>query len=293
MVCAFLAVACSKLSPIQEHFDRAYKAYNKGDFTSAILYLKPLVESGNPAAQLLMAKMYANGDGVEPDMGKAELLRNLAALQIFKNKDYAPGVLRPANETLASISERLDYYVEAGEGKKAPIHDLSEVMRSLGISGLADLEKTSDPEAMPADVQIPLPPGNVQEEESGLPVPAGNVHPPSASPSMLPQESFPSADSRHSDQISLSIVRNAAEEGDPMAMEFLSAAYAHGFYGLTENTTQAMLWTVQAKNARQRRLLGRHKDPLEEVPLAQLWAISGVGLIFVGAGIWLWRHSLR
>src|ERR1039458_2377718 len=35
-----LMVSCSKLSPIQEHFDRGYKAYEKGDFTSAVLYLK-------------------------------------------------------------------------------------------------------------------------------------------------------------------------------------------------------------------------------------------------------------
>jgi hypothetical protein len=76
-------------------------------------------------------------------------------------------------------------------------------------------------------------------------------------------------------------------------MELLSAAFAHGFYGLTESTTQAMLWTMKAKEARQRHLLGRDKDPLERVPLAQLWMISGVGLIFVGAGIWLWRRPLR
>src|ERR1019366_2831205 len=99
-----LMVSCSKLSPIQEHFDRGYKAYEKGDFVSAVLYLKPLVEAGNPAAQLLMAKMYANGDGVPEDMSKAELLRNLAAFQIYKNDNYAPGVVRPANATLAEIA---------------------------------------------------------------------------------------------------------------------------------------------------------------------------------------------
>src|ERR1700688_4350054 len=95
----FLA-ACEKLPPQQEHFERGYKAYESGDFENALLYLKPLVEQGHPAAELLMAKMYSRGDGVPQDVGKAELLRNLAAFQIYKKKDLAPGVVRPDNETL-------------------------------------------------------------------------------------------------------------------------------------------------------------------------------------------------
>ena len=47
----FLASACAKLPPEQEHFAKGYSAYNNGDFTTAVLYLKPLVEAGNPAAQ--------------------------------------------------------------------------------------------------------------------------------------------------------------------------------------------------------------------------------------------------
>jgi TPR repeat protein len=264
---ALLTLSCSKLSPEQEHFDKAYQAYNDGHFTSAVLYLKPLVEAGNPAAQLLMAKMYANGSGLPEDPEKADLLRNLAAFQIFKKNNLAPGELQPGTDTLAAISKRLDYYVGAGEGKKEPIQNLNQVLDSINIHGIQDLQKLSEEET-PSAAAAP------EAAPASEPFPAVSIP----------------ADSRASSQISLGIIRQAADSGDPAAMDLLSAAYSHGFYGLASNASQAAAWTEKAANARHRGLPAA-REPSPTVPVVQVSMIIGGGLVLIGAGVWFWVRN--
>jgi len=272
------AASCMKLPPEQEHFAKGYSAYNKGDFTTAILYLKPLVEAGNPAAQLLMAKMYSNGDGVPVNIGKADLLRNLAAIQVYKKQNITPGERDPMGDSLASISKRLDYYVGATEGKEAPVKDLSEILQTLDIHGGGDSQTPAS------------------DQEEGSPEPAESVHAPAAAPesSESPAPDMPPAgSSRGSDHISLGILRQAAESGDPTAMGFLSAAYAHGFYGLAASPAQAGLWAEKAQKARQGRVPA-HDDPRQNIPSLQVALILGTGISLFGAGAWLWwRHKSR
>jgi len=295
---AILAVSCAKLSPQQEHFSRAYDAYNKGDFASVILYLKPLVEAENPAAELLMARMYANGEGVQADPGKADLLRNLAAFQIFKKKNLTPGELRRPSDTLSNISDRLDYYVGATDRKEQPAQSLTQVLDSLDVHSLMELQKSSyDPEQAPAE----NPPS-----ESGHP-PDVNVDRAEITPQSVPEpatpqkdESVPApiptpvpADSRASDQISLGYIRQAAEGGDSKAMGLLSAAYKHGFYGLTPSTTEAVMWKKRSREALHHPGSSLRDDPLQQVPLEQLWFIIAGGVSLIGTGLWLLfrRHS--
>jgi TPR repeat protein len=283
---AFLAAACQKLSPQQAHFERAFKYFNQGDFTSTLLYLKPLVEDGHPAAQLLMARMYANGQGVPEDGGKAELLRNLAAYQIYKNKNFTPGEMRPANETLKTISDRLDYYVEAGEHKESPPQNLSQLMESLGDNNTSDLQKTDDNSGS-AQPEIPIEIPHEQPESVPEAAPV-SVPPPLENPA---EKMAISGDSRRSEQITLGIVRQAAEGGDPMAMELLSAAYAKGFYGLTPNPDQSRQWLIKAREARHRLRISDETDSLEKVPLNQVWKVFAIGAVLIAIGVWRWWQT--
>jgi len=301
-------MSCSRLPPEQEHFAKGYDAYKKGDFASAVLYLKPLIEMGNPAAQLLMAKMYANGNGVPEDADKAELLRNLAAFAIYKKGDLTPGELRPANETLVSISKRLDYYVGAGEGKQAPVGDLSQVLESLDIRGIAGLQKMASesgetPEQASPGAAEPLPGVNVAlpgELIQGAPDVSQGTSEPARAPAVIPSPAAPPAptmppaeSSRGSDQISLSIIREAADNGDPTAMGLLSAAYAHGFYGLPSSSMQAGRWADKAQEARRRRARVS-RDASQKIPSVQVGLILGIGIILLGGGVWLWwRNASR
>ena len=51
-------------------FEDGYKAWFKGDYTSALQKLKPEATKGNAEAQLLFGDMYAEGQGVKQNYGK-------------------------------------------------------------------------------------------------------------------------------------------------------------------------------------------------------------------------------
>ena len=108
---AALLSACGDygLTPDESHFQHGYDAYTKGDYSTALSYLKPLVEKENPAAELLMARMYANGTGVAVDVDKAEFLRNLASLRVMKKSTLLP-FRGPASNPLQTLSDRVAYY---------------------------------------------------------------------------------------------------------------------------------------------------------------------------------------
>ncbi len=293
---ALLCAACEKLPPQQEHFERGLKAYNKGDFAMALLYLKPLVEVGNPAAQLVMSKMYAHGDGVPEDMQKSELLRNLASFQIYKKKDYAPGSVRSDNATLTAISKRLDYYVDAGDAKQAPVQDPTKILEAFDAKGIVDLQKAgSNFEDGPVSIDLPKEPyarpDEKREPEAEVSVPDA----PLAPLSQLPRSDRPdisvTGNSRRSDQISLTLIQQAAAKGDPMAMELLSAAYQKGFYSVKISSVQAILWATNAKAARQNQPTATDEDPDEQRPMIQVWGLVGLGVALMGVGLWRWRKT--
>jgi TPR repeat protein len=262
LIVLYLA-GCRKLPLEQAHFARGYHAYNRGDFQEALLYLKPLVEQNQPAAQLLMARMYANGQGVEEDMGKAELLRNLAAFQIYKKHPLPPGVVRPANATLKSIADRLDYYVDPEKAEKGgPVRDLSEILESLNAKPEADQAPPAGP---PEPLPIPEPPQKPTPAQEGTPVEP--------------------RDYRRADQISLGLIRQAAEEGDASAMELLASAYTQGFYGLSPNAVQSARWAEHAKEARLKLPPLLRVEPMEQVPWVPLTLILSGGVAFVGLGV--------
>lgn len=54
-------------------------ALKRGQWAAALHELMPLAEGGNSAAQYALGTMYANGDGVTPDLARAEKLLRQAA----------------------------------------------------------------------------------------------------------------------------------------------------------------------------------------------------------------------
>ena len=52
-------------------YEAAVTANKRGDYLTAIKYLRPLAEKGVPEAQALLGAMYAQGRGVPPDPAKA------------------------------------------------------------------------------------------------------------------------------------------------------------------------------------------------------------------------------
>ena len=240
-----------------------------------------------------MAKMYSHGEGVPVDEGKAEMLRNLAALQVFKKGDLTPGELRPANESVRDLSARLAYLEGDGNASKGGAPDIGKFLESIDLKGIVSAPKTGEEaDSSSPGVSIEIP----HEASPGTePAPAAEspTTPPPAQSSAgrtMPEKQVEIAqDSRRSEQVSLGRIRDAASAGDPMAMQLLSEAYAKGFYGLTVSTAQATAWNEKFKEAYRLGTSPVEIDSLEKVPWVQVWSSVGAGLALMLLGVWLWR----
>jgi len=60
-------------------FDKAVKAYERGDYPAALRLLRPLAQKGNAEAQNNLGLMYAMGRGVPQDYAAAERWYHMAA----------------------------------------------------------------------------------------------------------------------------------------------------------------------------------------------------------------------
>jgi TPR repeat protein len=289
-----MLAACEALPKDQAHFAKGFEAYKKGDFYTALLYLKPLVEEGNPAAELLMAKMYANGEGVAEDVGKAELLRNLAATKLYA-RPYAPGTIQSANGTLKSVQDRLDYYTDgANSGKGLPVQDVSQLLTSLDLNSIkrlaaTDFENPGSDQNPPPETASEASPSSPETSPAQVEVEAPHENRPTPPPSVpvVSPEAIDLSHARNANHISLTLLQQSAHQNDALAMQLLATAYEKGYYGLTPDPSQATVWKEKARNARHfQSPSSENNDPEDAVPMARLAWVAMAGIVFIGGGIW-------
>lgn len=78
----FLAFATTARA---QDFDRGYAAYKAGNFAVALAEWYPLAKHGYASAQIALAVMYRNGEGVPQDFAEAARWHRRAALQGHSN----------------------------------------------------------------------------------------------------------------------------------------------------------------------------------------------------------------
>jgi TPR repeat protein len=275
----FLAItlcACRKLSQDEGSFLNAQKAYEKQNYAIALAQLKPLVESGHPGAQLLLAKMYSYGQGVKFDGGKAELLRNLAMLRLT-----ARGVAQHGSVEGDPFMKALDTTLRDPDNGA-----VNETLQQLAALDPNQLEKMTD------QMQNDLP--NTLEQEGPVSVPvltSAGVSPALAAAPPLAVK-IP-ANTRRANGISLGLLRRSADQGDRFAMKLLASAYTHGYYGLTPDPHQALKWLRRAAQAGMK---ANPENSDEDAPSdfwMQLGPALGVGGLLVALGIWQARRVRR
>ncbi len=83
---AVFVVVCLAL-PARADFDKGNKAFQRGDYATALTELLPLAKQGDPKAQQILGEMYANGLGVDQDYAAALKWDQLSAEQ-----DFAPAM---------------------------------------------------------------------------------------------------------------------------------------------------------------------------------------------------------
>ena len=80
-------------------FEDSVAAYDRGDYATALLLLRPLAEQGNIWAQSNLGAMYAVGEGVPQDYVSAHMWFSLAATRGAKkaltNRNIAASKMTP------------------------------------------------------------------------------------------------------------------------------------------------------------------------------------------------------
>jgi len=81
-------------------FDEGYKAYQRGDYATALRIFRQLAEQGNANAQADLGSMYEKGQGVVQDYVQAHMWYNLGAARGNKpgreNRDLLAKQMTPA-----------------------------------------------------------------------------------------------------------------------------------------------------------------------------------------------------
>ena len=88
-----LALFLAMPTLVQADFQDGYRAYNEGDYATALREWKPLAEQGDALAQFNLALMYYKGQGVPHDYAEAVKWYRLAAEQGYALAQLNLGVI--------------------------------------------------------------------------------------------------------------------------------------------------------------------------------------------------------
>lgn len=277
---ALCVAGCRQSTPEEAAFSKARRAHDRGEYTEAAAQLGPLAAQGHPAAQLLLARMYALGRGVPANAEKAEQLRSLAALRIV-TRGLTDDQRSMASPLVGSLN--LDSIPDPDPGPAGTANH--KAIQTLDIAMLEKL--AAEIQSNFNEKSVPAPPAPSPAEPA--PVSAARVEP-------VAESSAPEIPHtlRQTQAISLSQLQHAAGRGDVPSMELLSVAHARGFYGLKMNPQQAALWRERAQAARNAALHRPHKiRDFESVPVGRLGGMILAGVALIGLGLWHRRWTRR
>ena len=97
---------------IAEPLKDAKKAYDRGDYQTAVRLYKPLANEGDPEAQYALGYMYRTGKGVRKDHVKAHMWFNIAISQLSP-LEYDRRKLVESNRDLVAVQMTPDQIAKA------------------------------------------------------------------------------------------------------------------------------------------------------------------------------------
>ena len=120
-------------SPAWAGFDEGVRAYDSGDFATALHEMQILAEQGDAAAQYNLGIMYDNGQGVPEDDVEAVKWYTLAAKQGYASAQYNLGLMYRYGEGVPQdYAEAVKWYTLAVEQRYASAKNNLGVMYDHG-----------------------------------------------------------------------------------------------------------------------------------------------------------------
>ena len=89
LVLALVLAACAPAGDLET----GAEAYDRGDYATALIEIRPLAEQGDAVAQTLLGSMYMHGKGVARDWAEAVKWSHLAAEQGQAVAQFSLGVM--------------------------------------------------------------------------------------------------------------------------------------------------------------------------------------------------------
>jgi TPR repeat protein len=157
--CPILILFAASLTPLRADFETGLKAYNSGDYATALKEWQPLADQGEPHAQYNVGLLYARGQGMPTDFAKAADYYRKAADQGIVEAEYNLGVLysngqgvkkddteagkwflKAANQGDAHAAESLGNVYQEGPGAFQNFGEAEKWYRKAAENGVASAE---------------------------------------------------------------------------------------------------------------------------------------------------------
>lgn len=101
LIAGIFALVLMVMPAQAQDFNEGVRAYNRGDYETALSAFRPLAEQGHASAQYNLGVMYRNGKGVAQDYREAVRWYRLAAEQGDASAQYNLGVMYANGEGMA------------------------------------------------------------------------------------------------------------------------------------------------------------------------------------------------
>ena len=137
LVCILLVLLGTQISA--QEIDKGYKAYNDGDYATALKEWKPLAEQGYAFAQYNLGILYEYGNGVPKDYAEAVKWYRLSAEQGYAISQYSLGLMHSNGYgVLKDKAEAVKWWRLSAEQGYAYAQGMLGIMYELGEGVLKD-----------------------------------------------------------------------------------------------------------------------------------------------------------
>ena len=126
-------------------FDKGLRAYDKGDYKTALQEWRPLAEQGNAYAQGMLGFMYNNGKGVAKDDGQAVAWLRKAAEQGIASAQFNLGVAYANGEGVAEDDVQAYAWINlaAAQEDEGAKQDRTRIRQRMTPAQIAEAQKIS------------------------------------------------------------------------------------------------------------------------------------------------------
>jgi TPR repeat protein len=128
-IAALISAVAPAIGPVMADGTAGLKAYQQGDFATALAEFMPLAEAGQASAQAAVGQMYLNGEGVPQDPAQAAIWLEKAAEGGNARARYQIGNMYAAGMGVPVDDMKASYYLIKAANQNMAVAQLAMAQR--------------------------------------------------------------------------------------------------------------------------------------------------------------------